>query len=156
MKQSIIIAELKEIARRHGGALRPAEVVAFAANPKTALHGRFEWDNTEAAEKWRLHQARNIIRVCIETNPALKKKFRIFVSLVPDRQDGEGYKSLDLVMKSANSREQLLADALAELETFRQKYATLKELAGIFREIKRIKVKGGGARRGEAEHRVPV
>lgn len=44
------------------GALTPALVVAAASDPKHELHGRFEWDDTEAARRFRLAQAGQIIR----------------------------------------------------------------------------------------------
>jgi hypothetical protein len=40
-----------------------AELVVEAARPKTSpLHNRFTWDNREAAEQWRQHQAAELIR----------------------------------------------------------------------------------------------
>ena len=53
---------LKEIAKRDGGLLRPAAVVDAARDEKSPLHGAFEWDDTEAAQKYRLLQAQSLIR----------------------------------------------------------------------------------------------
>jgi hypothetical protein len=52
--------ELQAIAE--GGVLHPADVIAAARNPNSAMHGQFEWDNSEAAEAYRLQQARALIR----------------------------------------------------------------------------------------------
>jgi len=38
--------------------LIPEEIVKFAENSKTALHSQFEWDQTRAAQAYRLSQAR--------------------------------------------------------------------------------------------------
>ena len=43
-------------------ALTPALVVAAAVDPEHELHERFEWDDTEAARRFRLAQAGQIIR----------------------------------------------------------------------------------------------
>jgi hypothetical protein len=42
--------------------LTPALVLAEARDPDSPLHPLFEWNNDEAAERWRLHQARELIR----------------------------------------------------------------------------------------------
>lgn len=44
------------------GELTPQRVVDEAVDPEHPLHHRFTWDNTEAADKWRLHQAAALIR----------------------------------------------------------------------------------------------
>lgn len=78
-----VLANLQEIYDTHG-ALTPDLVVAEASDPKHPLHHRFEWDNTQAAERWRLHQASALIRsvnVVIERSPdAPPIRVRAFVS----------------------------------------------------------------------------
>ena len=44
------------------GRLEPERVVAYAKNPKRALHAAFLWDDAEAAYKHRLQLARELIR----------------------------------------------------------------------------------------------
>lgn len=44
------------------GHLTAEAVVSDAANPKSPLHSRFEWDNSKAAHEHRLEQARALIR----------------------------------------------------------------------------------------------
>lgn len=53
--------ELQAIYAEHG-MLTPALVLSEATNPDHPLHGRFTWVDSEAAEKWRLHQASALIR----------------------------------------------------------------------------------------------
>jgi hypothetical protein len=57
---SSIKEELEAIAA--GGVLHPADVVEAARNPNSAMHNQFEWDDSEAAEAYRLQQARALIR----------------------------------------------------------------------------------------------
>jgi hypothetical protein len=53
------------------GRLTPDDVVADAVNPDSPLHGEFEWDDSEAANRYRIVQARQLIRSVVhsfETN----------------------------------------------------------------------------------------
>jgi hypothetical protein len=71
MARTAIVAELETIRRNAGGVLRPEDVVSFAADPDTELHSRFEWDDTEAAQQYRLWQARQLIRVTVTVLPPI-------------------------------------------------------------------------------------
>lgn len=44
-----------------GESCKPQEVVDLAKNPNTELHKCFDWNDEIAANKWRLHTARNIL-----------------------------------------------------------------------------------------------
>lgn len=62
-----VSALLGEIALANGGVLTPEAVVATAENKAHPLHVYFDWNNKEAAQKWRIHQARKLIaRTTIE------------------------------------------------------------------------------------------
>ena len=57
-----IVGEELERIRVKTGQLKPEEVVKEAKPKKSPIHGAFEWDDSVAGEKYRIHQARNIIR----------------------------------------------------------------------------------------------
>ena len=57
----VVAAELKKIEKK-SGTLEPEEVVRVAANPKHPLHSEFEWDDSEAGHRYRINQARVLIR----------------------------------------------------------------------------------------------
>lgn len=125
--------ELVLIASRHNGLLRPLDVVEFAKNPGTALHSKFEWDDTEAACQYRLWQARELIRVVVTVMPQNLKEYRVYVSLDEDREKEDGgYRQLVTVLSDREQRKRLLAQALREFDAWRQKYEALEELADIF------------------------
>lgn len=44
-----------------GLSVKPEEIVDKARDESTELHKCFEWDDTKAAERYRLHQARQIV-----------------------------------------------------------------------------------------------
>ena len=133
-----IDAELVTICTRHAGVLRAKDVVAFARNPKTALHECFEWDDSEAAEKYRQWQARDLIRVRVTVIDGVEESIRAYVSLMPDRVDGCAYRPMLTVLSSNEMRAQLLADAAAEFAVFRKKYGGIKALAKLFEEADRV------------------
>jgi len=124
--------ELEQIRTANDGMLRAADVVEFAKDPETALHERFEWDDSRAAYQHRLWQARELIRVVVHTHPAKEAPTRIYVSLADDRgNDGGGYRTLDDVMQCKTMRGALLKEARADMLRFEAKYRQLSELASV-------------------------
>lgn len=137
-----VVEELKRIANEHAGLLQPAIVVQEARPTSSPLHSHFEWDDSQAAEKYRIQQARQLISVVVEVIPGLKDPIPVFVSLSPDRaRDGGGYRVMTTVLTDKMSKELLLQDALNELEIFQRKYARLKELSALFKVMRSVKSK---------------
>lgn len=125
-----VINILKAIEQRDG-VLRPEVLVDEASQSSHPLHGYFEWEDTEAARKWRIHQARTmIIKVKVriaETTTQAFHNVRVEINKVPVR----GYFSTERVLSDKDMLGQVLARALDELEYWQKKYETIKELAGI-------------------------
>lgn len=141
-KTNKVVAELKRIAKENGGLLQPETVVEEARPATSPLHSRFTWDNTEAAHQYRIWQARQLIRVTVEVLAGTDESCEVFVSLSIDRErESGGYRIMLDVLSDADMRNQMLSDALEELELFREKYRKLKELATIFAAIKRVRRK---------------
>lgn len=133
IKDSSIIAELKRIAAKNGGILMPEEVVKEAQHEDSPLHDHFDWNDDEAAYKWRLLQARQLINVVVEfIKPNGEPvETRVFVSLKQDREEG-GYRSIIAVLKNNDLRAQLVQDALDAMQYFKSKYKDLVELGEVF------------------------
>jgi len=138
---SVVGQELEKLRRRNNGIASPKAVVRSAKNKKSPLHRYFEWDDTAAAEKWRLEEARNLVQsveVVFGDNPK-GKPTRAYVSII---KGGErGYMDISDVMTDPELREQLLAQALSEADSYRSKYKTLTELQAIFTAIDTAKAK---------------
>lgn len=133
---------LKEIAKRDGGLLRPQAVVDAARSVSSPLHGAFCWNNTEAAQKYRLLQAQQLIRsfrVTVEDNGA-KYETPVFVGVSTDRT-GEKcenpYRLAEDVAKSADLQAVAEADALEQLRAVKARYDHLKRLGDIWAAIDR-------------------
>lgn len=139
-----IAKELQRLARANGGLLQPEAVVDAARPAASPLHSRFEWDNSKAAEAYRLWQARQLIRVSVtviggdDSEPE-----RTWVSLKSDRyEDSGGYRTLVSVMSDKEMRLQLMAQAHEDMDGFREKYRRLRELEEVFTAMKKVKRKG--------------
>jgi hypothetical protein len=119
----IVHDELETIRLGHEGKLRPPDVVE-AARPKEAiLHPLFEWDNSLAAEQYRLHQARNVIRQ-VEVHYADRTVPKYYNIPEPSKPAESYYQSgeviiqrpdefqraLDLLTQKMNSAQRSLAD----------------------------------------------
>ena len=132
-----ILKELRQLrAKNKHGDLVAEEVVAFAEDETTALHSRFEWDDSVAGHNYRLVQARNIIRVVVEYEPHTDQQFRAYVSLESTRtRPGGGYGPTRRILGNEETKSELLDMALKELNRAKEKYATLTELADVFAAI---------------------
>lgn len=134
-----IAIELDRIVSDNGGILRAADVVAYARNKRTALHGRFQWDDSKAAHAHRLEQARDIIQVTVKLLPNVDTVIRSFVSLGSDRERGGGYRDIVSVMSNKRMRDELLGQALREMDAWRDRYNQIKELVPVFSAMDRVK-----------------
>jgi hypothetical protein len=117
--------------------LLPADVVKVARSPSHPLHGRFDWNDTKAAHKWRLHQARDLIasvQIDWESSPGRTIKVQAYHHL---RSEGAGYFPTETIvrhetMRSAMVRE-LTEDARVmgrRLQTFRRDSTALRAVRG--------------------------
>ncbi len=132
MTNELIVNELKRIAEDHGGIVKPEVVVEAARDTESPLHSQFEWDDSEAAHRYRLWQARALIN-SVEVITPNRQRHQMFVSVTTDRSEaGGGYRLLRDVMSSDDLRTQLLLDAKKEMIHFKSKYQQLGELSKVF------------------------
>lgn len=130
--------ELVAITKMQGGQLTPAAVVDAARPRNSPLHEYFDWSDTSAAEKFRLLQARQLIRTVVTMLPSKngpQRTIRAFVSLPDDRSKREGYRLTTEVIRSKDLRVKLLKGALREAQSFANRYRHLKECAGVVSAI---------------------
>nr|DAF74945.1 MAG TPA: hypothetical protein [Caudoviricetes sp.] len=119
-----------------GDSATPAQILNKARDNKSELHKCFDWNDSEAAEKWRLHQARNIVCSLVykEESKDAAPPVRLFF-----KTDSEtGYKATSLILQNKDEYQKLLSRALAELNSFKAKYKTLSELDGVFDAIDQL------------------
>lgn len=127
-----IIAALSAL-RGEDGRILPEHVVEAAQKKDSPLHNQFEWNNNEAAHRYRIEQAKNLLRVCVTVLPGSTAPVRAFVSL----SNETGYRSTGQVMINAVHRSQLLEDAKRDMESFQTKYKHLSEVSDVIAAMKR-------------------
>lgn len=135
-----VATELQALYQQNGG-LKPEIVVRWARlHRRSALHRRFQWDNTKAAQEYRLWQARNLITEVRVVYPDRKMR-QVYVSPVQNRKGDRatGYEALVDVLNNARKRARFLSQALAEYERINEKYVDLTELADVFAAIRRAR-----------------
>lgn len=140
MAAELVVNELRSIAAAHDGLLRPEDVVEAARDVLSPLHTRFTWEDNEAARKYRLYEARDLIKTTVQyiEMDGQEVSFRVFCSLTPDRQEeGGGYRETVAILSNRKYREQLFADAIQEMKTFSAKYARLREFDNVLREMRK-------------------
>lgn len=127
--------EIDAIVNRDGSAT-PERIVEAARNEQSELHKCFTWDDHEAAEKYRLVEARKlIISLVIEDE---KKPEAMPVRCYVTTERKAGYKKIETAVNNLTEYERLLGQALAELEAFEKKYKSLTELHRVFEEIEAL------------------
>lgn len=114
----------------------PEQVLEKAKNKRTELHKCFEWDDTVAGEKYRLIQARDVIRhfVIVHKTSDEEKKVRQYQITTKKNT----YEPTRVFLQKPDEYTALLERAKAELEAFKQRYEMLAELEEIFAEIDRF------------------
>lgn len=132
-----IQAELELVAKQNDGVLPARAVVEFArSNPQSALHAQFEWDDSVAAERFRLDQARTIIAsVTILPRDGRTVTVRAWCNLPSDRVTNPAYRPTVEVLSDEDMRAQLLGDVLGELGRLRRKHQDLTELASVWAAV---------------------
>jgi hypothetical protein len=123
-----------------GDSATPAEILDKARGTDTELHKCFEWNDTAAAEKYRLHQARNIVcnLVFVEREAEQPKEVRVFYKIEPGHD--AGYQQTVKIVQNQDKYKRLLSVAFGELKAFQRKYQMLGELEPIFCEIEKLAV----------------
>ena len=116
------------------------QIVDFAEDENTELHHLFEWDDTVAANRYRCHQATSIVcalKVTIlhDDKPPEKTDIRYFY--MPERKHGN-YQKAEVVIQQPDAYQMLLQHAKEDLQIFKRKYASLKELDEVFEAIDRL------------------
>lgn len=133
--------ELEKVRAAHRGRLHPKVVVNAARDPKSPLHSKFEWNNTKAAEAYRLEQAAELIRSVTFLPKGSDEPIRAYVSLSSDRLGKSGYRAMMDVLSDAQLTAVLVEDAKQELLLFQQRFDRLRKISthkGLFREIKKV------------------
>ncbi len=120
------------------GSITPASVLDEARDEASPLHTHFEWDDSEAAEQYRLVQARGLIRrykVTVEVKPDTFVKVRQFSSVpAADPDEGTDYVLTSEALKDDAQRDFIFQQCMKEIASLRAKYGALVDFDAALRE----------------------
>jgi hypothetical protein len=140
----------EEAAQRYGEALyslydksgkfpTPEEIVEEARSPKSPLHDAFEWQDSVAAHKFRLWQARHMVNhitiAVIKDGKQIQQK--AFHSVI-DSDDEKGYAPMEIVKERPYLREQVISKAMNEAQDWARRYKEYKELSSVRMAIAKL------------------
>lgn len=134
-QQGDLYATLLGLYRRNNNSLRPVDVVEAARPISSPLHTYFDWDDANAAEKYRLDQARGLIRrvkVRFIDSDEEMEKVPAFVSVV--RPTGPSYVPTEEVREDPFQSKLVLARAERDWRNLLSRY---KHLQGFINVVRR-------------------
>lgn len=133
--------QIDNLRKRNGGKVTARQVVDAAKVKRNPLHRDFEWDDTKAADEFRLNRARTMMNslVIVRDDIKTERPQRVYEVVKdpksPPQSSKKVYKTVDDIMKDPDNRAELLGRALRELISIRNRYRDLQELAVVMRSI---------------------
>ena len=130
---------LEVLKARTGGSLTPELLLREGRRESSPLHPCFTWDDAVAGNKYRLWEARHLFRsleievTVIKPKDGTEKSLgfqKVHLNVRGGDVDEPVY--VDVRTASPKCREALLAQALREAQSWRERYRQLKELSEVF------------------------
>jgi len=133
-----IIDELNRLAERGGGRIQRRDLVVNARNEDSPLHSYFDWDNTTAAKKWRIHQAGRLLRFYWRELPLDRIVVRVplYMSSAPVGGQKGYVNSIELDAPA------VVALAVRDIEAFDRRYRALLLMHGYQLPVDLIELVG--------------
>ncbi len=149
-----VLEDIEEKEGRVTGSL----FLEYSRPEHSRTHGMFEWDDSVAAEKYRLSQAGKIIsqlEVTYESLPEEMHKKDIRVSAfvnVSAKSVGEKGTYMNIVKAREDDViwDRVVKNALSELRAFREKYSKISEFGEVFEIIREAERVLGDITKGDA------
>lgn len=119
-------SELERIHQKHG-AIKPKIVVDEARPDDAPLHPIFEWNDAVAAEEWRVHTARNLIR-SVQVINTDKQTEPVYVSVQAQNNERE-YQPMSVVVQKVDMYASAVYEAQCRLNAAEKALSDLKNAA---------------------------
>ena len=131
--------ELETIRKKYGD-LKPQYVVAESKKKGSYLHDYFEWDNKKAADKWRIEQARWLLRnINVEIiHNEVSAKVRAFVHVREEKKLPRNYVPIQEAIINDQAYQDLLEQSKEDMENFISTYSQITELNGVKAEMLKV------------------
>ncbi len=117
------------------GTMSPQSLIELARPSDSEIHHYFEWDDKIAADKFRLHQARNILlSIAVEVDGS---DVRAFHNISLGEANDRMYYTFDKAITNTNLWNEVIASALREAQAWKKRYQVYKELRLISEAIEK-------------------
>lgn len=129
---NVVGAVVEQIEDKNGSVTKE-NFLEFSRPKKSPTHCLFEWDDSIAAEKYRLNQSKSIIthlRITYVNNSNEESKVTAYVKTTPKGEKTQ-YKSIMIALANDESREVVLDRIKRELDSFIERNKHIEELADI-------------------------
>jgi hypothetical protein len=126
---------LMKVQRENGGLLTKADALKAARDRRNAMHRHLEWNDKVAADKHRMSQIGELIRIIIRDDPADETvvPHRAFLSV---NDNGTAYRGIDEVLRNQTLQLAVWKQALRELRAFETRYAELLSICELVRSAR--------------------
>jgi len=134
-----------DLVEERNGTITPGGVLTDAESERSPLHDFFEWDDTQAAGRWRMNQARYLLRsihVVLKNKDGEEEQARFTYNIhdTPE-DDGDGqrvYCTIQRVLTESDIRTQVIEQAMRQLQSWRNRYQQYSEFSQVFSAIAEI------------------
>lgn len=139
MSNPRVVERLHELER--DGRLQPADVVTDARDPTSPLHSHFEWDDSVAAERHRLSQARTLIR-SVKIHVTVRDTPLSVVGYIrdPELQDtrNPGYRNVLQLRTEEDSARAAIIEEMKRVANAARRAKSLAAVLGLTDQIEEI------------------
>lgn len=127
---------IEELRNQHGEVT--AQMLVDDARPEDAvLHPCYEWDDAKAANKYRLHQSKqvmsNLMIISLSDNQPINPT-RGFVNITA-RNEKASYQPLEIALSDDEMKYQVLKNAASEFKAYLRKYKDLIDVSKLVKGI---------------------
>lgn len=129
------------------GCVTAQDFLDYSRSETAETHSMFEWDDTVAAEKYRLGQSSKIInqievKVVREPDDGKELTISAFVNVSPKAPAANAtWVNIEKAHGDKDLWHRVMANAMGELKAFKRKYSRYKEFSGVIAEIDKIEEK---------------
>ena len=140
-----VVGAVCEQLEEQNGQVTKEEFLEVSRPEDAPTHALFEWNDSIAAEKWRLDQSRRIInglRIVYENKDKEEVKVSAFIQTSPTGTNTV-YENIHEALRDVGKREIVLNRIRGELDAFINRNRNIEELADILEEAaERLRKRG--------------
>ena len=130
---------LDKLAEERNGELTPDIIVDDARSKNSPLHNCFDWDNKKAGDKWRLHQARQLIgSIIVEVVVKDTEHVRAFVNINYPNTNQRHYANIIDAASDDYKMKLIIDDARKQMRAWSQRFKIYQQLREVAYKIEEL------------------